>query len=467
MKEPAIIDNRKNISFLQAIIPVITMAAFILLAVLVWKVPIHLAIFFELIVTLSIALYWGYRWDKLEEMLFSGFKNIGQVILILLLIGMLIGIWIESGTVPTLIYYGIKIINPHYFLILVFLITAVISMSIGTAVGTASTIGLALIIIGRGLNFPLPVVAGAIISGCYVGDRMSPVSSIANLTAFSAGVKIDELIKHMAYTILPPFIITLLINLVLGFYYLPDTIATDHAGPLTAGLNSNFTISPLFLIPPVLIILLSIFKIPTIPNLILSILTSMGLGVAIGDKSGMQLMMSMFHGYQGHTGYDLLDNLLSRGGMTGMLELIALIILAVLLGGLFEELGILQTILRSFMKGISSKGQLVIMTMVSSIITAMLSCNQLLAVYLPGRMMGQKFDELQVPRKDLGRALGDSGLILSPMIPWNINGLMMTGILGVSTLNYFPFAFLPLLLPLSSFFFALKSNHPGRKKTAV
>ena len=181
--------TKVELSFIKAMLPVITMIILILLAVIVWEIPIHLAIFFELIITVSLALYWGHHWENIEKMLFSNFRDIGNIIMILLLIGMLIGVWIASGTVPTMIYFGLKLINPKYFLLLSFVLTSAISMAIGTAVGTTSTIGLALISIASSLGFPLPLVAGAIISGSYVGDRMSPVSSIANITAYSAGVR--------------------------------------------------------------------------------------------------------------------------------------------------------------------------------------------------------------------------------------------------------------------------------------
>ena len=205
-----------NLTFKQALLPVITMATFIFMAVLIWDVPIHLPIIFQLALTITLALYWGYEWDNIEEMLFSGFNKIAPVLLILLIIGMLIGLWISIGTVPSMIYYGLQVLEPSYFLLLAFIMCGGVSLAIGTAIGTVSTIGLALISIANGMGLPLPMVAGAIISGAYIGDRMSPVSSISILTAHSAGVDHLEMIKHMIYTVLPPIFITAIIYFTMG-----------------------------------------------------------------------------------------------------------------------------------------------------------------------------------------------------------------------------------------------------------
>jgi len=440
---------KKELSFKQGIIPVIIMAILIIMSVLVWKVPIHLALFLQLTVTILLALSWGFKWQEIETMLFSSFKNIGNVIIILLLIGMLIGVWIASGTVPSMIYYGLKVLNPRYFLVLSFVLTTFVSMAVGTAFGTASTIGLALISIAQGVGLPLNVVSGAIISGSYIGDRMSPVSSIAIITAHSADVKVIEMIKHMVYTTIPPFILSFIIYLIMGWKIMPIKIEAEQITLLMGGLSEYFLISYWLLLPPIAIILLAVLRIPTILNLIINIFISMAFSLFVSGKGWVELLNVMYTGMDMNTGIKVLDNILARGGLMSMMEIVALIIFAVTLGGLMEELGVLKSILGKMIKTIHNRGQLILITMISSIISAMLGCNQFMAVYLPGKMMGSKFDEMRVPRKDLARALGDSGLIISPLIPWNLNALLMTGILGVSTLSYLPYSFLPLLLPIS------------------
>ncbi len=442
--------SQNELKIWQVIIPIVTMTVLILLALLKWEVPIHLAVLFEIVITSVLALIWGFSWKEIEGKMIEGFGGVGRVIIILLLIGVLIGIWIGAGTVPSMIYYGLQIVSPKFFVLTTFLLCSFISLAIGTAIGTVSTIGLAMVSIGIGLKMPLPLIAGAVISGAYFGDRMSPVSSIAIMTAHSADVDLYDMVKHMIYTVIPPFIISGIVYTFLGFKYSQGIGSTGEINILLTNFAENFEISYLLLIPPLLIIVLAIKRLPTIPNLVVSIISTLILGMLFSGKGWTFLLNTMFYGFESQTGVKVIDQLLSRGGLVSMLELVALIIMTSMLGGLFEGLGILRVLLARLMSSVRTTGQLIFATMVSSVLTAMLGCNQLLAVYLPGKMMASKFDELGVSRKDLARALGDSGLILSPMIPWNINGLMMAGILGVSVLEFIPYAFLPMLLPIFS-----------------
>lgn len=448
MSDLAAQNFRPGLRLRQVLIPMMTLTGFILLALLVWKVPIQLALLLEIITTAGLALIWKFSWADVETMMLEGFAGVGRVVIIMLLIGALIGVWIGAGTVSSMIYYGLQMISPQYFILTAFLLCSLVSMAIGTAIGTASTIGLALVSIGLGLKMPLPLVAGAIVSGAYLGDRMSPVSSITIMTAHSAEAELYDMVKHMIYTVIPPFIIAAVLYFFLGLHYGAGAGSAEQVGVLTANFQEHFVISPALLIPPLLIILLAYKRVPTIPNLVVSIFTTLGLGLTVASANGPFLLRAMFYGYQSDTGNAVIDQLLSRGGIMGMMELITLIILTSLLGGLFEGTGMLRVIVERLMGSVKTAGQLILATMLASVVTAMLGCNQLFAVFLPGKMLKGKYDEIGISRKDLARALGDSGLILSPLIPWNINGLMMTGILGVPTLHYLPYAFLPLLLPV-------------------
>src|SRR6056297_3778828 len=231
------------LSFKQAVIPVITMAVLILLSVLFWDAPIQIALFFEIIIIIALALSWGYHWQEIEDMLFSSFKNIGNVILILFLLGMMIGLWIAVGTVPTMINYGLQTISPQYFFILSFISTSMVSMAVGTAVGTASTIGLALISIAQTMGLNLPLAAGAIISGSYVGDRMSPVSSIAIITAHSSEANLMDMIYHMFKTAVLPYLITVFSFLFIGLSSFSSTTAAVDLNRLSSLLSDYFNIS--------------------------------------------------------------------------------------------------------------------------------------------------------------------------------------------------------------------------------
>jgi len=396
-------------------------------------------------------------------MMFSSFAKIGNVLIIIMLIGMIIGIWIESGTVPTMIYYGLKFLKPQYFYVISFIFSAVVSISIGTAFGTVSTVGLALISIAQGMGISLPLAAGSIISGAYVGDRMSPLSSIAIMTAHSADSDLHEMIKEMLKTFWVPFILSAIIYFILGFRYNGFSYDVSQTNLLLDGLVNNYLISFLMIIPPLMIIILALRRVPTILNLLINLILSSLIALFVSGMNIKNVINVLYAGAKGQTEIELLNQLLTRGGLASMLDLIALIILAVVLGGLLEKLGILNTILNKIIQAIDNRSQLISVTMASSFITAALSCNQLLGVFLPGKMLAGKYDELDVPRSILGRSLGDSGLILSPLIPWNINALMMMGILGVHTLQYFKYTFFPVLVPITGLILANFINKGGKK----
>jgi len=428
------------LSFKQAVIPVVTMAVLILLSVLFWEAPIQIALFFEIMIIIAWFDYWGYDVD-----LNQGQLEVGDDIMYVL-----IGLWIAVGTVPTMIYYGLQTISPKYFFILSFISTSLVSMAVGTAVGTASTIGLALISIAQTMGLNLPLAAGAIISGSYVGDRMSPVSSIAIITAHSSEANLMDMIYHMLKTAVVPYLITAAAFLFIGLGNFSSLKAAADLDSLSQMLNGHFQISFWLLLPPILIILLAVLKVPTIINIALNILFSLLMGSYFAGRSWSELLNIMFRGFNERTGTVFIDNILARGGLTSMLELISLIIFAVLLGGLLEKMGVLNSLLKPFLHLIKEKIHLIAVTIFSGIVSATLGCNQFLAVFLPAKMLAKNYDQMNLERKDLARALGDSGLVFSPLIPWNVNALMMTAVLGVSTIEYFPYAFFPLLMPLSN-----------------
>jgi len=254
----------------------------------------------------------------------------------------------------------------------------------------------------------------------------------------------------MFKTAVIPYIITAFTFFIIGLTNFSNNNAAADLITLSEMLKNNFQISFWLLLPPILIIILAVFKIPTIINLALNILFSLGMGILFTNNSWSKLLNIMFRGIKQRTGITFIDNILARGGLTSMLELISLIIFAVLLGGLLEKLGVLNSIIRPFLHLIKEKIHLVAVTLFAGIVSAIFGCNQFLGVFLPAKMLGDNYDQMHLERKDLARAVGDSGLIFSPLIPWNVNALMMTAVLGVNTIDYLPFAFFPLLMPLSN-----------------
>jgi len=271
-----------------------------------------------------------------------------------------------------------------------------------------------------------------------------------------------DMIYHMLKTAVVPYLITAAAFLFIGLGNFSSLKAAADLDSLSQMLNGHFQISFWLLLPPILIILLAVLKVPTIINIALNILFSLLMGSYFAGRSWSELLNIMFRGFNERTGTVFIDNILARGGLTSMLELISLIIFAVLLGGLLEKMGVLNSLLKPFLHLIKEKIHLIAVTIFSGIVSATLGCNQFLAVFLPAKMLGENYDQMNLERKDLARAVGDSGLIFSPLIPWNVNALMMTAVLGVNTIEYLPFAFFPLLMPLSNLLVTYLEHNTGR-----
>ncbi len=378
-----------------------------------------------------------------------------QAILILLTVGMLIGTWVASGIVPAMIFYGLKILSPGIFLVATCLICAIVSLATGSSWTTAATVGIALIGVGSGLGISLPIVAGAIISGAYFGDKMSPLSDTTNLAPAMAGSTLFDHIRHMIYTTGPSLIIALILYGIIGASYAGKELDMTQINEILDGLAANFYISPLLLIPPVLVILMVVFKIPALPGLfggvVLGAIFAMVFqGAALGD-----MFYATYEGFKPDTGMEFLDNLLERGGLEGMYYTVALILCAMTMGGVLDTTGMLKTLAAKLLERAQSTGSLVAVTLATCIVTNIVAADQYLSIVVPGRMYKQVYEDRRLKPKNLSRALEDSGTLTSALVPWNTCGSYMYSVLGVYPLAYLPFAFLNLINPFVSLFYGI------------
>lgn len=436
------------INLRQALLILVLMAVLVFVGFGLLGLPLHLPILFQLIITAFLAVLWGGDWIEVEEMILKGLQKSGPIVLILMLIGGLIGVWMYIGTIPTMVFYGLDLISPRFFYLVSFLLCSVVSLAMGTGFGTMSTMGLALFSIGSSLGLPLPVVAGAIVSGSYFGDRFSPVSSIAIFTAHTAGVSIRDLLGKMLGTTVPAFAISAFLYYWLGRGLETGTGYLGSAGSeLLDFVSSNFPITPWVLLPPLFIILAALFRLPTLPNLAAGLVFSLIIGFIILPGEIIGVLESTYDGLTLDTGEPFLDQLFSRGGILSLLDLLALIMLASCLAGILEGMGVFTLVLKTLLKKVQHLAGLVFYTGLSGIFVAMVGCNQLLAVLLPGHTFLPVYREKKAQRL-LGRTLADTGLVFSPLIPWNINALLVVSVLGVDVLAYLPFAFMNWLLPL-------------------
>lgn len=420
-----------------------------------YEISAHIPLIVGGIFTATIAVVrLGFTWKELEEGILSTINTTMQSILILLVVGMLIGTWILGGIVPSMIYWGLNILSPGIFLVATTLICAIVSISTGSSWTTAGTIGIALLGIGSALGIPVQIIAGAIISGAYFGDKMSPLSDTTNLAPAMAGSNLFDHIKHMLYTTVPALVISLVIYAFIGMKYAGSTIDTTQISEIQNALALNYnTLSPLLLLVPVGVIAMVIFKVPAIPGLIGGVIMGAIVAVLFQGASIADVFVVAKNGYVASTGMTFVDELLTRGGLDSMLGTVSLMLCALTTGGILEKTGMLEALAKAILKIAKGTFGLIAATIFTAIGTNLAVADQYLAIVIPGSMYKDAFKKQGLAAKNLSRALEDSATITSPLIPWNTCGAYMSATLGVGCFAFLPYAFFNLLCPLISLFY--------------
>ncbi len=410
----------------------------------------HIPLLLGTAVAAIVSFNQGNGWTKIQDSLVKGIMIAMGPLLILIIIGCLIGTWIQSGIVPSMIYYGLKIISPSYFLLSSCIICCIVSLSTGSSWSTAGTVGVALIGIGAALQIPAGMVAGSVISGAYFGDKMSPLSDTTNLAPAVSGTDIITHIRHMVYTVTPSLTIALALYFIIGLNYGGNSNDTNDIGILLSSIQNNFNISPWLLFPVVLVILMVVYKIPALPAMFGGAVLGGLVSVIFQGVPVEDVIRVSFIGYEASTGVEHIDSLLSRGGLMSMMSTVALILAALSFGGVMEGSGMLETIALSILKLARSVGSVVLATAATCISMNIIAPDQYLAIVVPGRMYKNAFDKHGLHPKNLSRVLEDAATLSSPLVAWNTCGAFMSGVLGVSPFVYAPFAFLNLLNPVIS-----------------
>lgn len=446
----------KEMSLGIAVLPIICLLICMGVTVVVYGEDPQVPLVVSAIFTALLGAKMGHTWRDMESVIIRAIGNLIQTVLILTIVGMLIAIWIMCGTVPTMIYYGLKILNPSIFLVASCVMCCIVSLATGSSWTTAATVGVALIGVGTGLGVPQAMSAGCIISGAYFGDKMSPLSDTTNLAPAIAGANLFDHIRHMVYTTGPSLIIALILYGVLGSRYsAQDLDYTQIEGILTT-LSSNFNINLFLFIPPILVIAIVVLKIPAIPGMISGVVLGCVFYVLFQAPPGGfhealgNIIHGLNNGYVSETGNAMVDELLTRGGIQAMGWTISLIFCALTYGGLLERIGSLEVIATTLLKIAKSVGSLVALTVLSCIFTNFLTGDQYLSIMLPGKMFKDAFRRKGLASKNLSRCLEDGGTLSSPLFPWNACGAFMGGTLGVHSFVYLPYCFLNLINPIVS-----------------
>lgn len=441
----------KKPTLFVALMPIVIMILCFIIGIGFFGADPHVPMLTASIITGVIAMVvLDYDWTTIQEGIAETVSSAIPAALILLVVGMLISSWTASGVVPTMIYYGIKIISPKFFLTSTVIICSIVSSAIGSSWTTAATVGIALMGIGVSMGIPKEIIAGAIISGSYFGDKMSPLSDTTNLASAVTGVDLYEHIKHMLYTVTPSYIISLILFQIINSRFVLEAASMENIAMLSEGIASNFNISPYLFIIPVVLLVLVLLKVNAITSLFSSAILAAVVAVLYQKVPVGEIVDIMHYGFSIDSGNEVIDELLSSGGLDGMMWTVGLIITAMTFAGILRRTGMIDVITANMLKYTRTVGSLVLTTVLSSMGLNYLTGEQYLAIAIPGGMYKDLFKKQNLHPKNLSRILEDAGTITSPLVPWNGCGAFMVATLGLTSWTYVFYCFLNIITPIVS-----------------
>ena len=448
-------NDKKTVSFGMALAIIFLPILVILLGGLVLREGFLVPLMRATITASLLSIMAGFTWKEVEACIVNGVHRIIIVTCILFLVGTLIGVWIQAGVIPLFLYWGLKLLSPSMFLVSTVLICAVFSLMTGTSFGTIGTAGLALLGVGEALGFPTGLTAGAIVSGAYFGDKMSPVSDSTNITASVCEVPLFDHILSMLWTTVPAFVAAGIVYTVLGFSFAQEqTASLESLNAILSGLEGHFSLDFVAFIPPILMIALAYKRFPVLPVMVACLLSAVAIavyeGVAFNDLAKM-----MTSGYVSKTGIKQLDPLLSRGGLLSIMPTVLLLCSGMAFGGILERSRVLEVLLDAVLKGARSAVRLVASVLAAAYIINLGTGSQMLAVIVPGRAFLDSFKKADISPLVLSRTCEDAGTIGCPLVPWSVHAFYIAGVLGVSAFDFAPYAFLNWFVPIFSILCAL------------
>ncbi|GAA6293977.1 Na+/H+ antiporter NhaC [Enterocloster asparagiformis] len=420
-------------------VTVLAVIAVVLTAGIIAGVPTIPLLVVNIFLVLVISMLFGYPYRELEEGMMSGVKRAMDCVIILLFVGVLIGAWIKCGTVPMIIYYGLSFITPRMLLPLTFVMCSLLSLCIGTSLGTAGTMGVACVSIGVSMGIPIPIVAGAAISGSVLGDKLSPLSDSTILASSASDINIYYHVRSMMYTTIPAVIISLVIFYFLGAQYAQVAMDPSVIESVRVQLAGLYHFNILLLIPVVLIVILSIRKVPAILAILISGFAGLALAVLVQKAALTEVLAVVFNGVKVNSGMELVDTMLSKGGISSMMNTICTAVLALALGGILSEAGFLHTLVERITGSVRSDRAAILVTLVCGILTVMLVTNFYVSAVLMGTMFRELYDRRGIHRSVLSRTIEEANTIILPLVPWNTGCIYYMGLFGFTTLSFAPY----------------------------
>lgn len=432
--------STKKPNLAVALIPIIAMGLLLGIGYGIYKISPQVLLVSAAFITGCLGLFLRFSWQEMEKGIVDSIHKAMPAILIMLCVGILIGAWIASGTIPMVIYYGLKLISPKFFLVTACFVCSITSITTGTSWGTIGTLGVAFIGIAMGLGIPLGPAAGAIVAGAYFGDKMSPFSDVTNLAPVAAGSNLFDHIKHMLWSATPAWLLGLFIYFLVGLKYGAESVESETMILITQTLKTHFHFNIFLLLPMAIVFYFAATKKPTIPGMLLSSFVAGILAVIFQKASITEIATALNTGYQANTGVEQVDRLISRGGMMSMMETQLVAFTAFSFGGIMQSTGLLSVILEKVMKFADKVWSIVVTTIAASIVTALVTGSSYLSMIIPGELLAPVYKKKNLAAKNLSRIIEESGAIIVPLIPWSMAGVYITGTIGVSTYSYLPWA---------------------------
>lgn len=441
--------KKKLPSFFDCIALLTITIILLFMGTVLFKIPIPLLLIIAATLAGIKSYFLGHNWSEIEGSIVNGIKGTLPAIMILLTVGILSGSFIASGTIPLLIDYGLKLIHPSWILPAAYIVCCISSLVIGSSWTTAATIGVALVGMAGAMHISPAICAGAVVSGAYFGDKLSPLSDTTNLAPGVSGTDLFSHIRAMMATTIPAWSLALTGFIVLNIYIVPDTTTRiEHIESLLQTLESSFNLHPVTILPLAVVFIMALVRFPAVVILLSGSAIAILAGWLIQSQSLLSVLQYAYSGYTIHTNNEIINNLLNRGGIVSFLETTLIIICATGLGGIWESGGYITSLHDNLLYKIKTKRMLIISTVITAVISNIIMAEQYLSIVMTGRIYKDAYRRKKLQPFMLSRSLEDGGTVTSPLVPWNSCGAFMSSALGVSTLNYLPYTFFNLVMPV-------------------
>ncbi|NOJ73051.1 Na+/H+ antiporter NhaC [Paenibacillus alvei] len=458
---------KRQVSIGLALLPIFALIAAGAASISIWKAGMFIPLIIGIIFTVLVGVISGYKWSELQDMMVNGVAKALPAIFILLVIGMIVGTWIASGVIPTMIYYGLSFIHPSFFVPTVAVVTGIIAITLGSSFTSIATIGLAFMVIGEGMGFSPGLIAGAVISGAFFGDKLSPLSDTTNIAPAMAETDLFSHVRHMLWDTIPAFAIAVSLYALVGTRTAEGAVDTANIDMILKGIQHSFLIHPLLLLLPIFTIFLMIKKLPALPTLLLVGIIGGLISIVVQGDTITSMINTMTNGFHAESGVKAVDSLLNRGGLVSMLNTIGLLTIATALGGLLEGTNIFQALVRPIVAKIKTPGSLIATTIASTFLVAFASGAQFLAIILPTRTFVQTYKDMNIDTKNLSRCVEAAGTVGITLVPWGVPAVFAANMLGVSAEQFIPYIFFAFLVPLINLLYGLTGWTIVKKEYSV